>query len=41
MVGQRTKYDKNHPYDVIKMREMRVEVEKKTPKTEMDNSPFL
>ena len=35
------KSPKNHPRDVIKMREMRVEVEKRAPKNEMDNPSFL
>ena len=39
--GQRPKCVKNHPCDVIKMREMRGEVDKKTPKKEMDNPSFL
>ena len=32
---------KNQTRDVIKMREMRGEVGKKTPKNEMDNPSFL
>ena len=35
-----TKCLKNQPYDVIKMREMRGEGGKKTPKKEMDNPHF-
>ena len=35
------KFLKNQPCDVIKMREMRREVRKKTPKKEIDNSSFL
>ena len=36
-----TKCLKNQTCDVIKMREMRGEVEKKTPKKEIDNYSFL
>ncbi len=32
---------KNQPRDIIKMREMRGKVGKKTPKNEMDNTSFL
>ena len=32
---------KNQPSDVLKMREMRGELGKKTPKKEMDNPSFL
>ena len=32
---------KNQSCDIIKMREMRGEVEKKTPKKEMDNPSLL
>ena len=39
--GNWTKCLKNQPYDVIKMREMKGEVGKKTPKTKMDNPSFL
>ena len=39
--GSCTKGLKNQPYDVIKLRERRREVGKKTPKMEMDNPPFL
>ena len=35
------KSPKNHPRDVIEMREMNGEVKKKTPKNEMDNPSFL
>ena len=35
------KYLKNQPCDVIKRREMKGEMEKKTPKKKMDNSIFL
>ena len=39
--GSWTKCLKNKPFDVIKMREMKGEVEKETPKKEMDNPSFL
>ena len=36
-----TKWLKNQPCDVLKMRQMRGGVGKKSPKTEMDNPLFL
>ena len=39
--GRGRKSLKNQTRDVIKMKEMRGDVEKKTPKKEMDNQSFL
>ena len=41
MKGRGRKSLKNQPRDVIKMREMRREVGKKTPKKYMDNPSFF
>ena len=40
-IGSGTKCLKNQPWDVIKMRDMRGEVGKKTPVKERDNPSFL